>query len=112
MGKISGMTVVLHGKTKTGEDAFGRPVYTETAEAVENVLVGRPSAQEVLDTYNLTGKHAVYTLGIPKGDTHTWTDRKITFFGQDWKAIAIPIQGIEENIPLDWNKQIKVERYE
>lgn len=112
MGKIHGITVVLYEKTDTGEsDAFGRPIYTETPVEVENVLVGQPTAQEVLDTYNLTGKKAVYTVGIPKGDTHTWADRKIEFFGETWKAIALPVSGIDDLVPLDWNKTIQVERY-
>lgn len=34
------------------------------------------------------------------------------FFGADWKVIAIPTEGIEELIPLDWNKKVQVERYE
>lgn len=112
MGKIHGITVVLYEKTDTGEsDAFGHPIYTEIPVKVENILVGQPTAQEILDTYNLTGKKAVYSLGIPKGDTHIWTDRKIEFFGETWKAIALPVSGIEDLVPLDWNQTIKVERY-
>ena len=112
MGKIHGITVVLYEKTDTSEtDAFGRPIYTEIPVSVENVLVGQPTAQEILDTYNLTGKKAVYSLGIPKGDAHVWTDRKIEFFGEVWKAIALPVSGIEDLVPLDWNQTIKVERY-
>ncbi len=110
--RLHGMTVILHDKVKTSEDPFGRPVYEDISIPVENVLVGQPSAQEVIDTLNLTGKRAVYTLGIPKGDEHIWTDRKITFFGEDFRAIARPIRGIEDMIPLDWNQQIQVERYE
>jgi hypothetical protein len=34
------------------------------------------------------------------------------FFGEDWKAVTPAVGGIEENIPLSWNKKIKVERYE
>lgn len=109
--RLHGMTVILYNKTETGRDAFDVPIYTETAEQVSNVLVGQPTSQEILDTLNLTGKKAVYTLGIPKGDTHTWTDRKIEFFGQTFRAIAMPVQGIEDLVPLDWNKKIMVERY-
>lgn len=112
MGKIHGITVILYEQADTGEsDGFGRPIYAENPVEVENVLVGQPTAQEVLDTYNLTGKKAVYTVGIPKGDTHTWTGRKIEFFGETWKAIALPVSGIDDLVPLDWNKTIQVERY-
>lgn len=110
--RIRGITVTLYDKTKTGVDAFNRPIYTESEVQIDNVLVGEPSSEEITDTLNLTGKHLAYTLGIPKGDTHTWTDRKVGFFGGLFKVIGEPTQGIEENIPLLWNKKVRVERYE
>lgn len=111
MGRIKGITVQLWNKTKTGADPFGNAVYEEVAENVENVLIGEPTTDEITDTINLTGKHLAYTLAIPKGDTHVWTDRKITFFGESFHVIGEPTQGIEDNIPLQWNKKVKVERY-
>lgn len=65
---------------------------------VGNVLIGEPSAD---------GKS--YTLGIPKGDQNTWTDRKLGFFGRTFRTIGLPVQGIEENIPLCWHKKVKAE---
>lgn len=103
--------MTLYDKTMTGTDGFGRPVYEDSPVDVENVLVGIPTSQEIVDTLELTGKRVAYTLGIPKGDTHTWTDRKISFFGEDFRAIAAPVQGIEDMIPLSWNKKVQVERY-
>ena len=56
---------------------------------------------------------AVYQLGIPKGDNHDWTaGKKVRFFDADWRIIGIPQEGIEIMIPLSWNKQVQVERYE
>lgn len=107
----NGISIVLYDKEQAGVDGFGRPIYEETAETVDNVLVGEPSAEEIIDTLNLTGKHLAYTLAIPKGDTHTWTDRKVEFFGETFHTFGTPTQGIEELIPLDWNKKVKVERY-
>lgn len=112
MTKINGITVILHDKVQTGTDGFGDPIYTETSESVEDVLVYPSTAAEVLDTVNLYGRKAVYTLAIPKGDNHEWEDRIVTFFGKDWHTFGIPTQGIEENIPLRWNMKVTVERYE
>lgn len=109
---MRGIDIILYDKVKTGEDPFGRPTYTETPVAVENVLVGEPTGEEITDILNLYGKHVVYTLAIPKGDTHTWTDRKVEFFGETFRAIGAPTQGIDALIPLAWNKKIRVERYE
>lgn len=112
MGKIRGITIQLMEKQKTGVDSFGKPIYENVAVDVENVLIGEPTTEDIVDTLNLTGKHLAYTLGIPKGDTHIWTDREVRFFNEKFRTIGNPIQGIEENIPLSWNKKVKVERYE
>ncbi len=110
--KIKGITVILLEKEEIGKDAFNRMQYEEAEEKVENVLVAPASSDDVISQLNLTGKKAVYSLGIPKGDTHNWVDRRVKFFGKTWKTIGIPQEGIEELIPLDWNKKIEVERYE
>lgn len=108
---ITGRTVVLLEKQQTGVDAFNRPTYAEVPVAVENVLIAPLSDQEVLDTLNLTGRKAVYQLGLPKGDAHDWENQRVQFFGQTWQVIGIPTEGQDELIPLSWNKKVKVERY-
>ena len=113
MAGIRGMTITLYDRTQTGTDAFSAPIYTETAVAVDNVIVSPMDSTELLELYNLTGRRAVYQLGIPKGDTHEWTaGKRVGFFGENWRIIKIPTEGIEEMIPLDWNKKVQVERYE
>lgn len=108
---LHGITIQLEQRTEVGQDDFNRPTYTTTYVDVENVLVGRPDAQEITDTLNLTGKRIEYILGIPKGDTHEWLDKKIRFFGQEFKAIGYPETGIQDLIPMDWGSNLKVERY-
>lgn len=110
---IKGITVTLYEKTKTGVNSIGEDVYTETATAVENVLVApsETAGNEVLESLNLTGRKAVYILGIPKGDTHDWVDVRVDFFGQPFHTIGEPTEGIEDMIPLDWNKKVRVEMY-
>lgn len=112
MKRIKGITVILYDKIQTGTDGFDAPVYEEIPVEVENVLVSPASSTDVIEQLNLHGKKAVYTLAIPKGDTHNWKDRKVEFFGESWKTFGLPISGIEENIPLDWNTKVMVERYE
>lgn len=109
---IKGIPVLLTVKKQTGTDDFNRPIYSETTETVENVLVGSPSADEVINEMNLSGKRIAYTLAIPKGDSHDWTDTLVEFWGMKFRTVGIPVQGIEDNIPLDWNKKVQVERYE
>lgn len=110
---IKGITITLFDLAQTGLDPLNKPIYTESPVSVDNVLVAPVSSTEQLETYTLTGRRAVYQLGIPKGDTHNWTaGRKVSFFGADWRIIGIPTEGIEDMIPLSWNKKVQVERYE
>lgn len=110
--KLKGITVTLYEAQQTGVDGFGASIYEEVPVPVENVLVAPSSQNEILDATNLYGRKAIYTLGIPKGDAHQWENRKVSFFGQDWRAFGIPLQGQDELIPLAWNKKVMVERYE
>lgn len=109
---IEGMTITLVNQVENGTDEFNRPIY-EDAEPieVENVLVGQPSADDIITSQNLYGKKVKYTLGIPKGDSHKW-EGKVIIWGDTYKIITAPTQGIEENIPLKWNKKVMVEDYE
>lgn len=109
---IKGIPVKLSVRTQTGIDDFNRPTYEVSQEVVENVLVGEPSAEDVVNELNLSGKRIAYTLAIPKGDTHIWEDTEVEFWGMTFKTVGIPTQGIDDNIPLQWNKKVKVERYE
>lgn len=108
---MKGITIQLGVKTETGRDAFNAPVYSEEWVDVENVLVAPVSTTDAIDLLNLTGKTAVYILGIPKGDTHIWEDVKVRFFGETWSSIGFPQEGIEKLMPLSWNKKVTVERY-
>ena len=112
MAMIKGITVILYEKQESGRDKLNHPIYIEKECIVENVLVAPASTTEVLDTLNLTGKRAVYNIAIPKGDSHTWKDNRVEFFGESWRVIGFPQKGIEDNIPLDWNEKWMVEHYE
>lgn len=110
--KPHGITVILHVKTQTGTDAFNRPIYSEQTKNVDNVIVSPLSSEDIINELSLTGKHIVYQLGIPKGNNDNWTDAIVEFFGKKWHTVGIPEEGIEDLIPLQWNKKIKVEAYE
>lgn len=108
---IRGITILLYEKRQTGTDVFHAPIYEETPVEVPNVLVGEPSAEDIVNEMQLYGKRIAYTLAIPKGDTHDWNDVTVEFFGQKWRTYGGVTQGIEAMIPLSWNKKVKVERY-
>lgn len=111
MAMIKGITVTLIDSIETGKDSFNQPVYEEREIEVENVLVAPSSTDDIITAQDLSGKKAIYTLAIPKNDCHDWQDKKIIFFGQTWHSFGFAIEGIEENIPLGWNRKVMVERY-
>lgn len=108
---LKGITITLFKKEVASLDEFNRLVYREIPVPVENVLVAPESNPEVLSRLNLTGKKEVYVLAIPKDDTNNWVDTKVEFSGKQWRTVGEPIGGIEELIPLRWNKKVRVERY-
>ena len=108
---LKGITVTLHVKTKTEEDAFGADVYTDSTVEVENVLIGQPTEADIVNA-NQFGKHVQYTLGIPKEDTHVWEDTEVEFWGKKFRTVGMPVQGIDEMVPLSWGRNVMVECYE
>lgn len=110
---INGITIKLWVPSDdTAADPFNH-VSTQTNGEwtdVEDVLVAPMSDTEILDTVNLFGRRATYQMAIPKGDTHDWTDGNfVQFFGEYWRIVGHPTEGIEANIPLRWNKKVRVE---
>lgn len=105
--------MVLITKTGTGKDAFNRPITTETRTTVENVLVSPVSQTDVavVNELAMNGKKALYQLAIPKGDTNSWEDAEVEFFGERWKTVGYSTIGMEDLIPLEWNRKVLVERY-
>lgn len=112
MAMIKGVTITLINKIETGKDPFGEPIFEDVEIEVDNVLISPTTSDDVVNQLTLTGKKAVYTLAIPKGDTNDWEDAEVRFFGEKWRTFGIPLQGIEHLIPLDWNKKVTVERYD
>lgn len=108
---IEGITINLIDKNEIGKDPFGKPIYEDNPIPVENVLVAPTSSDDIINQQSLTGKIAVYTLAIPKGDNHDWEDKEVEFFGQRWKTFGFSTEGIEALIPLQWNRKVMVERY-
>lgn len=108
---LKGITVTLYQKTQTSTDPFGSPVYTESAVGVDKVLVAPASSEDIVNERNLTGKHIVYTIGIPKGDTHNWENTRVEFFGESFRTVGFVQKGIESMVPTAWHGKISCERW-
>jgi hypothetical protein len=108
---MKGTTIQLVVSTQSGTDPFGVPIYTEELVDVPDVLVGSPTTDDITDSLNLYGKKIEYMLGIPKGDTHNWTDAEVIIWGNRYRTFGYPITGEQANIPLRWGQNVRVERY-
>lgn len=112
---MKGVTVILIDKVDSGQtDELNRKIYIDSPITVSDVLVAPASGQEIIDTLNLYGKKAIYTLGIPKTDTNTWDDREVILpapFAGRYRTIGYSTAGIDAMIPLRWNRKVTVERY-
>ncbi|WP_105096943.1 hypothetical protein [Streptococcus suis] len=111
MGRIKGIPIVLIDKQIIGKDSFGHPKTADVEIVVENVLVASATTEDITNQINLTGKKVEYTLAIPKRDTNQWENREVRFFGQRWRTVGEPLEGLDHLIPLEWNKKVQVERY-
>lgn len=109
--KIKGVSVVLHVRTEGELDPLGNPTYTTEDVTVDNVLWNVSTVDDLIDKDRLEGTMELYTLSIPKGDEHKWLENTVTFNGKTFHCYA-ESEGIEELIPLSWNKKVLVERYD
>ena len=105
------MTVQLSVKTSSETDPFGAPIETEELIDVPGCLVGQPSTDDITQTMEMYGKKIAYVVGVPKGDENNWVDTDVIIWGERYRTIGYPETGIQENIPLAWGKNVKVERY-
>ena len=118
MARLQGTNVILYSEVQTGTDPFGVPIYEEVPNEIANVLVGEPSTDDITTSTQMYGKTIQYMLGIPKGDTHDWMDKKVSWtdaYGNTHtvKTFGFPITGIEANIPaqLPWHMKVRCEAY-
>ena len=114
---MRGITVTLYNQIPTGEeDAFGVPIYSEAGVEVKDVLVGEPTTDDITTSTALYQKQIRYMLGIPKGDTHDWMNKKVSWvdaYGRTvvCKTFGFPITGIEANIPTRWHMKVRCEDF-
>lgn len=111
---MRGITVTLYEETQTGVDALNHPIIEETGVEVANVLVGEPTTDEITSSTALYGKQITYMLGIPKGDTHDWENKRVSWvdaYGREINAhtFGFPITGVEANVPGRWHMKVRCE---
>lgn len=108
---MKGTTVQLVTTTTTSYDPFGNPIEKEVIKDVADVLVGQPTTDDITTTTEVYGKRIEYVLGIPKGNTDDWVNKKVYIWGVPFMTFGYPTTGEQSNIPLRWGKNVKVERY-
>lgn len=111
MGKIKGIDVILYRKIEDeGTLPTGEKIKSSTKIIVKDVLVAPTTSDDIPTQLDIGKFKELYTLAIPKNDDNIWDDSEVEFFNKKYKVIGSPLEGIEENIPLRWNKKVIVER--
>ena len=113
---LKGITVTLYTESSTETDPFGAPIVKETGVDVPNVLVAEPLTEDLAAATALYQKTIRYMLGIPKGDTHDWQNKHVSWtdaYGikHDCRTFGMPITGVEANIPGPWHMKVRCEDY-
>ena len=111
---IQGIKIKLLQKVISGYDWANQPIYTTEWVDVDNVLIGEPYTDDVTQIMELYGKKLAYVMAIPKGDDHEWENTQVELpgpFSGIYNTVGVPTAGIEANIPLKWNKKVRIERY-
>lgn len=110
---IRGITIRLIERSVAAASG-GTAVGTENAVSVRNVLIGEPESRTMPDLLDPLGIRTSYTLALPKGDTHNWIGGIVTlpapWFG-DFYVDGEATAGIEANIPLCWNRKVRITRW-
>lgn len=106
---IHGINVLLVQRIPNGSNALGEPIFEELQpEMVENVLVAPIEGADQTAHNDSLRKRVSYQMAIPKVDNHVWENGRVSFFGKTFEVVGVPVGGIEELIPLEWNKKVTV----
>lgn len=114
LNMIKTVAITLYKKTSSGKDPFNRETYTETPVTVENIVIGQPTSDDILNEVNLSGKTIAYVLSIPEGDSNDWENVVVEFYGRKWRTVGIPVEYTDGFFPggmMPWNKKIMVESF-
>lgn len=109
---LKGESIILYTQTITGTDDFGANIVEETPKTVDNVIIAPTTQDDLISDLQLYGKKSIYTLCIPKGNEDDWEDKVVEFWGKKYRVFGAIAEYQNELVPLDWNKKVKVERYE
>lgn len=109
---LRGIQITLIEKVESGRDDFNAPIYAEIQSTINDVIVAPANTSDVNDTTDLTTITEAYNLYIPKGDAHEWRGAWVEFGGKRFRVVGTAKEYIETMLPLRWNKQVQVARYE
>ena len=112
--EIRGIPIILNEKVITGVDSYNREIIEEKPVTIDNVVVGQPTSDDILNETNLSGKTISYVLAIPKGDAHNWENTTVEFYDRKWRTVGLPQEYMGDFMGKDfpWNKKVKVTAYE
>lgn len=109
---MRGTRVKIIRPVQRGVDSHGNSVKVDSVEYVDNVLVNKPSTQDLIDNQAMmTGYTLNFTLGFPKTFTGELRGCRVVIPivnpNYEFAVIGNP-QPVPHNCPTQWNRKVEV----
>lgn len=110
---IDGETVKVHRRIEAGRDPGNNPIYEETVNTVEDVLVVPGALEDVTGAIRPEGVRILFTLHFPKKFTADLVGSAVSVRGGDpLDVIGHPARYTAANTPGRWNMPVEVGKVE
>lgn len=102
---IRGTQVTVIFKTADSVDDMNMPVYSESRETVEDVLVGPSSTDDTPGGQRQAGDRTEIALYFPKTFTRSLRGCEVEAVGKTWRVLGNPQPYMDVNTPTRWNRK-------
>lgn len=107
---LTGETVYIEDKVKTGENDYKEPIYETAERPVSGVLIAVGSTSDLADSNRPEGVSVAYTLYFPKtfDASESLRGKRIKVYGDWYEVIGDPKPWLNPMTPTDWNRVVEV----
>ena len=107
-GLIAATSVEVIQRVAVGSDRYGAPIYEDSTETVDNVVV-HPGGTEDLAETRPEGIRIDMTFHFPKTYTESLRGARIRYQDREYRVIGDPQSYMEDNTPGEWNRTVETE---
>lgn len=106
---LTGESVVVSARTKTGEDRYGEPIFSWSSTTVDDVLVAPGPRTDLTDAARPDAYRVAWTLHFPKSFTGSLAGAKVAVRGGPaLEVVGDPQPYTDANTPGRWNRPVEL----